>query len=280
MNTMSPDQLAQMFSDGRYHDLIAVARSNDISPQSDPIAAHMLAAALFSVGEYAEAAPVLDDLEPSFGLNADFLSLYAANCRRLGLLQRAEDLFSRALKLNPNSPPIRNNYANLLIDLGRLDDARKILLELIEEVPDYTDARANLNRIAFQDHSNTAPLQDLIQSSSDVQGWSLADPLLMAFSEDEVLHSGLRKQTKTASGAASLLGALPDADTRAMALDQLEQANRAVQEQQFAFALQLCSQALRVLGAHPPIYDCASDAYLNLRRFHEAELCLASCYGT
>ena len=45
-------------------------------------------------------------------------------------------------------------------------------------------------------------------------------------------------------------------------------------EQQFAFALQLCSQALRVLGAHAPVYDCASDAYLNLRKFHEAELCL------
>ena len=271
---MSPDQLAQMFSDGRYHDIIAVARSNNISPQSDPIAAHLLAAALFSVGEFAEAAPLLDDLEPSFGLNPDFLSLYAANCRRIGLLQRAENLFSRALQLTPDSRPIRNNYANLLIDLGRLDEARKILIKLIEEAPDYNDARANLNRLDFQNHSQTAPLQELNQSSSDVQGWSLADPLLMAFSEEEVSLSGLRKQAKPSSGAAALLEDLPDADTRAMALEQLEQANRAVKDQQFAFALQLCSQVLRVLGSHPPVYDCASDAYLNLRRFHEAELCL------
>ena len=33
MNTISHDQLSQMYSDGRYHDLIAVIRSNDISPQ-------------------------------------------------------------------------------------------------------------------------------------------------------------------------------------------------------------------------------------------------------
>ena len=75
MNTISSDQLSQMFSDGRYHDLIAIIRANDINPQSDPIAAHLFAAALFSVGEFAAAAPVLDDLEPSFGLNPDFLSL-------------------------------------------------------------------------------------------------------------------------------------------------------------------------------------------------------------
>ena len=58
-----------------------------------------------------------------------------------------------------------------------------------------------------------------------------------------------------------------------MALEQLEQANKAVSEKQFAFALQLCSQTLRVLAA-TPVYDCACDAYINLRRFHEAGLCL------
>ena len=274
MSTISSDQLSQMFSNGRYHDLIAIARANDVNPQSDPVAAQLLAAALFSVGEFAAAAPVLDDLEPSFGLNADFLSLYAANCRRMGLLQRAEDLFARALQLNPNSRSIRNNYANLLIDLEQFDQAREILVKLLEEAPDYNDARSNLNRLGFQDHSNPSPLQELAKSSAVVPGWSLADPLLMAFSEEEVSQSGLRQPTKTASGAASLLKALPDADTRAMALEQLEQANRAVHDQQFAFALQLCSQVFRVLGAHPPIYDCASDAYLNLRRFHEAEMCL------
>ena len=274
MNTISHDQLSQMYSDGRYHDLIAVIRSNDISPQSDPLAAHLFAAALFSVGEFAEAAPVLDNLEPSFGLNPDFLSLHAANCRRLGLLQRAQELFSRALELNPDSREIRNNYSNLLIDLEQFDQAREILTKLVEEAPDYTDARANLNRLRFQDHSNPVPLDGVTESSSSVQGWSLADPLLMAFSEEEVLRSGLRKSSKTASGASSLLQDLPDANTRAMALEQLEQANRAVQDKQFAFSLQLCSQVLKQLGAHPPVYDCASDAYLNLKRFHEAELCL------
>ena len=270
MTLTSPNQLAELFSNGRYHELIAAARAADVTPQTDPTAAQLLAAALFSVGEFGSADPLLEELEPAFGLNADFLSLYAANSRRLGQLQQAEELFSRALNINPSSFTIRNNHANLLIDLGRLDEARTILMRLIEEAPDYEDARANLNRLSFQNASESF---ESIPSGS-IDGWSLADPLLMAFSEEEIKLSDIRKPSKPTPAAQSLLEAVPEANDRAAALEQLEQANRAVAEQQFAFALQLCSQVLRVLGTHPPVYDCASDAYLNLRRFHEAELCL------
>ena len=267
-------QLNDLFSSGRYHDLIAAARNSAVTAQQDPLAAKLLAAALFSVGEFAAAAPLLDELEPSYGLNADFLSLFAANCRRLGQLQKAEELFERALEINSDSRPIRNNYANLLIDLGRLDDARRILQRLLEEAPDYEDARANLNRLGFQSKTKSTQISRADDTDQHYEGWSLADPLLLAFSEEEVKQSGVRQQSSSSGQAASLLEALPDPDTRAIALEQLEQANQAVVERQFAFALQLCSQALKILGSHAPIYDCASDAYLNLKRFHEAELCL------
>ena len=271
---ISTNNLADLFSTGRYHELIAAAQKAEVTPQSEPIAAQLLAAAFFSIGEFGAAAPLLDELEPAFGLNADFLSLYAANCRRLGLLQKAEALFLKALSINPSSLSIRNNHANLLIDLGRLDEAKNILSLLVQEAPQYEDARANLNRIAFQQEPQLSKSLEF-PADEEIQGWSLADPLLMAFSDEEVASSGLREQMKKSDpAAASLLESLPDADARAMALEQLEQANHAVAEKQFALALQLCSQVLRVLGAHPPVYDCASDAYLNLRQFHEAELCL------
>jgi len=274
MTVTSTNQLAELFAAGRYHDLIAAAQSAQISPQTDPTGAQILAAALFSVGEFGAAAPILEELEPAFGLNPEFLSLFAANCRRLGQLQRAEELFARALQISPESPQIRNNQANLLIDLGRLDEAREILTRLLDEQPDYADARNNLNRLSFQNQAQPPQPSQLQQSPEPVRGWSLADPLLIAFSEEEVAESGLRKPAKPGPEAAALLKSLPDANSRAMALEQLEQANKAIAEQQCAFALQLCSQVLRVLGAHAPVYDCASDAYLNLRKFHEAELCL------
>ena len=274
MTVTSTNQLAELFAAGRYHDLIAAAQSDQISPQTDPTGAQIFAAALFSVGEFGAAAPILEELEPAFGLNPEFLSLFAANCRRLGQLQRAEELFARALQISPESPQIRNNQANLLIDLGRLDEAREILTRLLDEQPDYADARNNLNRLNFQNQAQPLQSSQLQQSPEPVRGWSLADPLLIAFSEEEVAESGLRKPAKPGPEASALLESLPDANARAMALEQLEQANKAIAEQQCAFALQLCSQVLRVLGAHAPVYDCASDAYLNLRKFHEAELCL------
>ena len=274
MTLTSPDRLAELFAAGRFHDLIAAAQAAEVTPQSDPPAAQLLAGALFSVGQFADAAPLLDQLEPAFGLNAEFLSLFGANCRRLGQLQRAEELFSRALAISPDSIHIRNNQANLFIDLGRFDEAREILTRLLAEAPDYGDARANLNRLSFQSKQENSGDPVAGESAEPIQGWSLADPLLLAFSEEEIAESGLRKKAKPDAAAASLLESLPDADSRALALEQLEQANQAVEEQQFAFALQLCSQVIRVLGAHAPVYDCASDAYLNLRRFHEAELCL------
>jgi hypothetical protein len=51
-------QLNDLFSSGRYHDLIAAARNSGVTPQLDPVAAKLLAAALFSVGEFAAAAPL------------------------------------------------------------------------------------------------------------------------------------------------------------------------------------------------------------------------------
>ena len=161
-----------------------------------------------------------------------------------------------------------------MIDLCRFDEAREILTRLLDEQPDYDDARTNLNRLSFLNQSSPPQSSQGQQSRETVQGWSLADPLLLAFSEEEVSQYGLRKPAKSGPEAATLLESLPDADERAMALEQLDQANKAVAEQQFAFALQLCSQVLRVLGSHAPVYDCASDAYLNLRKFHEAEICL------
>jgi len=267
-------QLSELFAEGRYHELISAAQTAQITPQSDPIAARIMAAAFFFVGEFSAADTLLSELEPAFGLNSEFLSLYAANTRRLGQLQRAEQLFARALAITPKSLQVRNNYANLLIDLGRLEEARAILSALLVEAPDYQDARANLNRLSFQNSQPNESPTELSASSEPIHGLSLADPLLMAFSEEEVSQSVLLKRKKPNKTEASLIESLPDADGRAVALEQLEQANKSVLEKQFEFALTLCSQALRVLGAHAPIYDCASDAYLNLKRFHEAELCL------
>ena len=99
------------------------------------------------IGEFKQSELLLRDLESAFSSDPDFLSLYAATSRRLGDMTKAEMLFSKALELSPNSPNVLNNYANLLIDLKRFDEAEKILVTLISQHPDYKDARVNKNRL-------------------------------------------------------------------------------------------------------------------------------------
>ena len=82
-------QLLALFQAGRFHEVVAQANATGVAPQTHPIAANVLAAALFQLGEYGRAATLLEALEAALGQQRDYLSLYGATCRRLGLLQRA-----------------------------------------------------------------------------------------------------------------------------------------------------------------------------------------------
>ena len=73
--------------------------------------------------------------------------MYAAILRRLSLFERAEHKFKEALKIDPTAKDVRNNYTNLLIDQGRLTEAKEILEALVKQDPDYSDAHNNLERV-------------------------------------------------------------------------------------------------------------------------------------
>jgi uncharacterized protein HemY len=184
---------------------------------------------------------------------------------------------------------VRNNYANLLIDLGESDEARGILEQLLKENPDYEDARMNLNRLRFrqkpEQRLTAAPGASRLEEAGEgghagaPAPWQPADPLMLAFAEEEVRHAkpkNPRPKAKVEADAAtrSLEESLPTPDAGAMAAEQLRLAARAIAEGDPAFALQLCGQALASLGANAGVYVNAADAYIRLQRFREAEVCL------
>ncbi len=276
-------QLLPLFQAGRYHDVVAQAQAAGVAPQTHPLAANVLAAALFQLGEFGRAATLLEALEAALGQQRDYLSLYGATCRRLGLLQRAEQLLAKALELDPGALDVRNNYANLLIDLGRLAEAQTILDQLLREKPDYQDARANLNRLQFRQQPSppqpTAPQPTAAAATAAAPTptalpWTPADPLMLAFAEEEVAQAGAIPPAQPGSAAAALASTLPQPDAQAVAADKLKLATQAVAEGNGGFALQLCSQALAGLGANGSVYVNASDAYIRSQRFREAEICL------
>ena len=268
-------QLLALFQAGRHHEVVAQAQAAGVAPETNPLAANVLAAALFQLGEYGRAATLLEGLEAALGEQRDYLSLYGATCRRLGLLQRAEQLLAKALQLDPGALDVRNNYANLLIDLGRLNEARTLLEQLLRENPNYQDARANLNRLQFREQPAGPPVsQAPAQPAGTAQPWAPADPLMLAFAEEEVRLAGGVQPAPATSAAAALAATLPQPEAKAVASDQLQLAARAVSESNPAFALQLCGSALAGLGANASVYVNASDAYIRSQRFWEAEICL------
>ena len=271
-------QLLALFQAGRYHEVVAQAQAAGVAPQTNPLAANVLAAALFQLGEFGRAATLLEALEAALGQQRDYLSLYGATCRRLGLLQRAEQLLAKALQLDPGALDVRNNYANLLIDLGRLAEAQTILDQLLREKPDYQDARSNLNRLQFrQQPSLGQPVEAKPAAASPAPTalpWTPADPLMLAFAEEEVRQAGGIQPAQPGSAAAALASTLPQPEAQAVAADKLKLAAQAVAEGNASFALQLCSQALAGLGANASVYVNASDAYIRSQRFREAEICL------
>ena len=268
-------QLLRLFDEGQYRDVLKRAKSLNLRLGQEPLQAQIVAGALFQLGEFAKAAQLLEPHQAALDADGSFLSLYGATCRRLGQLTTAKDLLSRALALEPKSPQIRNNYANLLIDLEELVEARKILEELLGENPNYSDARANLNRLEFRENMASTSQEPLSNTSDNIQSWMPNDPLMLAFAEEEVRKAGAVGLQKPApNSATTLTQKLPNPDKAAVAGDQLNLAAAAIQENNLTFALQLVSQAGLGLGAQAAVYVNAADAYIRLQRFHEAEICL------
>ena len=264
-------QLNQLFASGRYSEILRIAEDNSVTPASSPEAAKVAAAAYFCTGEHSNAFNLLVDLESTFGHSADFLSLFAATCRRVGEFKKADELFQRALKISPHSPMVRNNYANLLIDLNRYDEASEILDAVLKENPSYADALSNKNRLVAA-VSNSKRSQS---AASSGQPFNLSDPLLLSFSDDEVSYSDKRYFPKRSLGTPAVnFPSITDSSLNAALAEKFKLAEKAIGSGNSHTALQLCSSILNEGSQYPRVFDLLSDAYLNLNQVLLAEVCL------
>lgn len=265
--------LLEKYQNGCFSDVISLAISNNITPANDPNSSNVVAACYFSLGQISECIEVLAELESSLVNDVNYLSLYGAALRRSGDLVSSEKKFIQALELSPDNPILQNNFANLLIDLKRFSEASTLLDGIVSKHPDYQDAVQNLKRSRSlhsfspstpndnQPHTvNSNPIS--VVDSND----NLLDPLLMAFTHEEVKSHG---RVKPLSG---LKDVTENPDTRAIGLEKLQLAVKCASEGNFSYSLQLCSQAYIQLGCDASVYDCVSDAYLRANRFLESEI--------
>lgn len=275
MKTISLEaKLTQLFNEKKFREGISLALNNDVSPQVDPRSSYILAACHFSIGNYQSSLTILDDLESAMSNDASYLSFYGAVCRRNGNLSKSKHLLLEALKLEPNSVLVRNNYANLLIDLHEFDEARKILNIIIELSPDYVEAHTNLSRLeVLANLSSLNPVSPTSNISSSVD----FDPLLLAFSEQEVSEYGRihanppNSQQKEIIDSVSHKLLLTDQKTNLM-LDQVRLAEKANTEKNPSFSLELCDQISKKFGVNAGIYDCVAESLILSKAYLYAEI--------
>ena len=123
--------------------------------------------------------------------------------------------------------------------------------------PDYEDAKVNRERLLALKTNYVA------QSSNDLE----FDPLSLAFTIDEV-KSAKSRYIKTDQSQTSNFPSPPQGK---LYEEQLNLIEKSIDEGEYAFALSICSKVLQAFGVSPYIYEKASDAYINLSRFDDAE---------
>ena len=269
-------KILDFFKSGLFNQSISYYLSLPKSEQIQPGILNIVAASYFRIGEYNNANTCLEQAEPHLSDNPSFLSLYASNTRLLGDLKKSNELFLKALKIDPTSLLIRNNYANLLIDMGQFDSASEILSSILKVDPEYQDALSNYNRLKYKKVASQKTInsvEDDFANNSSLSGFSLADPLLLAFADKEVNYARKRYKLQNDKPVQTVLSELPSSKSDQSSVEQLDVARQSLASGEFQFCLKLCSNLLINLSLNSEIYDCASDAYLNLRRFRESEIC-------
>lgn len=261
------DTLKQLFVERRYQAILDLAEQQTITAAADPLQGQAVASALFQLGRYGECLQWCQELSPALANQPQFASLHGAALRRLGQLEAAHQLFQAALDNHPQDPLLRNNFANLLIDQGRFEQAETLLEQLLREQPDYADARANLNRLQLQ-RSVVAQQQPSLSPPPAV----LEDPLLAAFSDEEVKLAG---GVSAPSATGPLLAGLPERQLPQEQQELLRLARELVNAAPDD-AIQECRNLQRQLGADPAIYAVAGEAYIRLQLFADAEVALLS----
>ena len=271
--------LPGLFASNRFHEIITHYESLDgFVFEDNPGESNVLAASYFKSGSFQKAYEVLVNLESALYNDPDYLSLFGATCRRLMLLDKAKLYFMRAIELNPNSIQYKNNYSNLLIDLGEIHEAVSILEPIVLSNPNYSDALENLNRAKFllespsNSNNSSVSVQELQSFTDTVDLW---DPMLIAFSDEEVAQYGrIKDKVQLASTTNQQKVILPSIDSDTLVSEYYQLTLKAIVDKDYVMALDLCTKIHQSSTSMSLTYATSSDAYIALKRFHEAEICI------
>ena len=269
---ITPDQFQELYNRGEYRELVKLYEKEENSQlSSEPNAQMVLAAAYFKLDSFSYCLKILENIEGIFSNDPHFFSLYGAACRRIGLTDEALKKFKIAIDLsNSSDHRILNNYANLLLDLGQTKEAIAIWEKIVAEDPSYNDAKINLEKARIAEISSIKSEETDVNSEDNIE--SMVDPLLAAFSEDEINNGRISKDHKNAVPKEIDKFIPKNVDTKKLILEKDNLVQKCLSEKNFDLGLKLTAE-LRDLGLPESlVYKYASDCFVGLKKFQDAEI--------
>lgn len=121
--------------------------------KEDPQAAMKLIGTLTGFNEHQQAEELAEAMQKSFDNNIDVQLFLGAWYDQRGRGDKADSCFARAFEIDPNHPAAIRAQGVGLIEKGRLDEARKLLMRLAPPSPDYDPSIFFLLAVAHQDRN-------------------------------------------------------------------------------------------------------------------------------
>ena len=282
-------KLSDLYQQGLHAQVVSIYKEPGFTLSDlDPESLLAIPAAFLALSNFLDALTVCEQISPYLPDNPNFYSLYGSVLRRNGHLDKARNVYEKALKSFPDNPIVLNNYSNLLLDLGLHQDAVRYLESALALDPSYQDAKQNLvhaksllaSRQSFQQNPISAPEKQ----NSD-------DPLLDAFTQDEV-DPFIAKSNKASSAQKAIGKSIEEIESILGDSRNKESSNSNLSPQRIEKASELlalarnllgvdnkrvlsyCNSAHEVLGVSPEVYELAAQAYISSKMFPDAEVSL------
>jgi tetratricopeptide (TPR) repeat protein len=103
----------------------------------------------YDQGEYDKVVSLLENI-PDNRMDAALLFLLGSSYERKRNLSKAEEVFGKALKQEPDSDDIRRAYAEVLMSQGKMQDAREQLQEIVKSDPQSPMSYVRLAQLDMQ----------------------------------------------------------------------------------------------------------------------------------
>ncbi|WP_197456081.1 O-linked N-acetylglucosamine transferase, SPINDLY family protein [Stieleria neptunia] len=105
---------------------------------------HLLGMTLYSAAAYPSALDCLQKAQGLLGDHPELMGHLALVYHAMGDLQRAHQMLSQLVVVEPDNPDTRNNFGVFLLDLGQLEQAEEQFQQAIRISPDSEHAAMNL----------------------------------------------------------------------------------------------------------------------------------------